>query len=222
MVRFILPTHACMWTHIHTYMQLRVLVHIYIYKYVYIYIHIYIYIYTYICVHVYTYTYMYIYKKLHQEWRPIAYIRARFFAFLRIELNEWVVSNMWTSHVIYLNKSCHTCEGALSHNARWRDFFPACRNWDAGDSRTSHFVTYLIHMRDMTHSRVWRDAFTYVIQPIHMRDTTDSHLRRNSCTSAIMSASNNRGTYGREILDKLPVWHDSITRATWLISHVQL
>ena len=162
------------------------------------------YIYIYIYVYVYTYAYMYI-CKLHQEWRPIAYNRTRFGIFAYSA--EWVVSNMWTSHVIYLNKSCHTCEGALSNNARWLDFSPACRNWDAGDSRSSHFVTYLIHMRDMTHSRVWRDAFTYVIlQPIPMCDMTDSQFRCASCTSAITSASNKRGTYCREILDNLPVW----------------
>jgi len=162
MVRFILPTHACMWTHIHIYMHIRVLVHIYIHKYVYMYIYIYIYVY------VYTYAYMYI-CKLHQEWRPIAYNRTRFGIFAYSA--EWVVSNMWTSHVIYLNKSCHTCEGALSNNARWLDFSPACRNWDAGDSRSSHFVTHLIHMH------AWHDSFSCVTWRIHICDTTThSHV----------------------------------------------
>ena len=49
-------------------------------------------------------------------------------------------------------------------------------------------VTWLIHMRDMTHSYVWHDAFICVTWRIHMCDMTHSY-----------------------------VWHDSFIFVTWLI-----
>jgi len=43
-------------------------------------------------------------------------------------------------------------------------------------------VTWLIHMRDMTHSNVWHDSFIYVTWLIYMYDMTHSNLAREVVT----------------------------------------
>jgi len=67
------------------------------------------------------------------------------------------------------------------------------------DTATHHYTerlnsftwaTWLIHMRDMTHSYVWHDSFICVTWLIHIRDMTHSY-----------------------------VWHDSFISETWLTLH---
>jgi len=64
---------------------------------------------------------------------------------------------------------------------RWQDSF----TW----------VTWLIHVGDMTHSHVWHDSFTWAIWLIHMIRITGFNYDR---------------TYSHE-------WHDSFKCVTWLI-----
>jgi len=71
-------------------------------------------------------------------------------------------------------------------------------------------VTWLIHIRDMTHSCVWHDTFTCVTWLIYMCDMTHSCRRRDSfiCVTWLIHMCDMTHSY---------VWHDSFIRVTWLI-----
>jgi len=75
------------------------------------------------------------------------------------------------------------------------------RDWD--------YVTWLIHMCDMTHSHVWRDPFTRVTWLIRMCNVTHFSAWRAGKDAMV----------GLEWCDMTHwcVWHDSYIRVTWLI-----
>jgi len=69
-------------------------------------------------------------------------------------------------------------------------------------------VTWLIHMRVITHSHVWHDGFLVVRSPLaHLRVVMwlSIYVMWLFISDAII------------LLDYLYVWHDSFTRVTWLI-----
>jgi len=61
---------------------------------------------------------------------------------------ERIMSRIWMSHVANVNGSCRTCECVMSHTHETRHYI-ICGTW-------------LIHMRDATHSQVWHDSSTSV------------------------------------------------------------
>ena len=86
--------------------------------------------------------------------------------------------HIWTSH------ATHTCKWATSHIPRSRVAdAPNCQE------RQQHnlfiYVTWLVHMCDVTHSYVWHDSCICVTRLIHMCDVTHSYVWRDSRDSII-------------------------------------
>jgi len=72
------------------------------------------------------------------------------------------------------------------------------------------FVTWLIHMRDMTHPYVWHDSFIYVTWLTHMCDMTHSYVRHDAfiCVTWLILVRDKTHRY---------VWRDAFIGVTWLI-----
>jgi len=71
-------------------------------------------------------------------------------------------------------------------------------------------VTWLIHVRVMTHPYAWRDSFICVTWLIHMCDVTHSCVSRDAfiCVTWLIHMCDVTHSY---------VWHDSLICVTWLI-----
>jgi len=102
---------------------------------------------------------------------------------------EWVMSNIWMSHVAHMNESCHTYEWVISKGSTIVTAQPTLIFTNMY-SRTSYvwhdsfiFVTWLIHMCGMTHSYVWHDSFICVTWLIHTGDMTHSYVWHDSSHS---------------------------------------
>jgi len=109
----------------------------------------------------------------------------------RDSLPEHDIIKILQIHVCAMTHSC-MCHDSLPetwHHKNPADPSPRLRPaiWGTG-TRTPAFVTWLIHMRDMTHSFAWHDSFIRVTWLIYTRDMT--HLY---------------------------AWHDSFICVTWLI-----
>ena len=72
-------------------------------------------------------------------------------------------------------------------------------------------VTWLIHMRDMTHSYVWRDSFICVPWLIHTCDMSYSHMWHDSfiCVPWLLIHMCD--------MTHSHAWHVSFTCVTWLV-----
>jgi len=127
---------------------------------------------------------------------------------------SWVMSHIWMRHVPHMNESCPTYEWVMSHINQMNVSIPfkepfslSCHDpmthtqWHTPNDThpdphghfnfTNHYVTWLIHVCDMTLSCVWHDLFICVTWLIHTCETIhDSH-----------------------------VWHDSFICATWVMTH---
>jgi len=78
---------------------------------------------------------------------------------------------------------------------------------------TDSYLTWLIHLCDMTHSCVWHDSFMCVTWLFHMCDMTHSYVSRDSfiyVTWLIHMCDMSRSY----------MWHDSFICETWLIFYV--
>jgi len=75
---------------------------------------------------------------------------------------------------------------------------------------TDSYLTWLIHLCDMTHSCVWHDSFMCVTWLFHMCDMTPSYVSRDSfiCVTWLIHMCDMTRSY---------VWHDSLIYVTWLI-----
>jgi len=78
---------------------------------------------------------------------------------------EWVMSNLWISHITHMNKSCHTCEWIMSH--MW----------------TSHVT----HMNESRHTYEWvishicMTHVTYMNESRHTYEWVMSHIWMSIC-----------------------------------------
>ena len=92
------------------------------------------------------------------------------------KIYERVMSHIPLRHVPYTNESCPTYKWAMLQILMCRD-----RDKHRNESSSTYgwgmspssfiFATWLIHMRDMTHSYVCHDSFICVTWLIHMCDT---------------------------------------------------
>jgi len=80
-----------------------------------------------------------------------------------LQISVWKIT---PANQCRINKNRASSKATRLFLMKWRDSF-IC-------------VTWLIHMRDVTHSYVWRDSFICVTWLIHMCDVTHSYVWRDS------------------------------------------
>jgi len=140
--------------------------------YIYTYIHKYMYMVLYIWIMAHL---IYIQCYIYESWHTSRVLLERRFesrnSYMIYEAHKCTychVTHLWAFYeqVTYINESCHTYV--------WHDSFI--------------YVTWLIHVCDMTHSHVWHDSFICVTWRIHVGGVTHSY-----------------------------VWHDSFICVTWRI-----
>ena len=143
-----------------------------------------------------------------------------------IYTREWVVSHIRMGHVARMNESRRTA----------RELGDIARAHENCCVASIHEVcgtclTWLIHMcdmtRDMTQSHAWHDLF--VARTVCMRDmicdTAHSYIRHDwwcTCSPAKLRRYHPWGSWDMRDMTHLHVrhdsWHDSFTRATWLVT----
>ena len=119
----------------------------------------------------------------------------------------WVLHELqesWLIHICDLTRFIHICDVTHSHMRHDSSLWGASVVQEISRDMTHSYVwhdslgvwhdlftylTWLIHMCDMTHSHmydktqsyVWHDSFTYVTWLIHIRDVTHSQMWHDSC-----------------------------------------
>jgi len=89
---------------------------------------------------------------------------------------------------------------------------------NANATRMPHsHIESLIYIRDITHSYVWHDSFTYVSWPIHMCDMTHSYVWHDPFPCIGAMEMQIEWLIHMCVMTHSYVWHDSFIRVTWLI-----
>ena len=77
-------------------------------------------------------------------------------------------------------------------------------------------VTWLFHIRDMTHSHMWHDSFTYMTWLIHVPDMTHSYTWHGAFMYVVWLGAWRHG-FQRQRYVRLYVWHDSVIHVIWCV-----
>jgi len=100
---------------------------------------------------------------------------------------EGVMSHMWTSHVTYMNESCHANQRVMSHKNESRDTY----EWDTHIWMICHIYERVLLRKSMSHvkhltkschtyywvkSHIWMSHVTLVIESYHACEWVMSHM----------------------------------------------
>ena len=152
-------------TYIHMYIwdMHRLYIHIYTYVWHESFIYTHIYIFECRCEYIFEHMYIYLHKGgvvccCHLRGHRTVYMKCIYL---------YIYIYIYTYIYIYIHIYLHIAENSAAAAA------------DEGDRRNSN-VTWLIHVRDMTHSYMWHDSFMCVTWLIHVCDMTHSYVWHDS------------------------------------------
>jgi len=179
-------------------MYVNIYIHIYLYISIYLYIYIYIYIYIYVCVYICKNVYIYIYIYVCVYICQNVYMYIYRYVYLCIYICKYMCVTRLT-HTCHLTHACVTWLIHVWHDSVMSGMTHSCVRWlvhmwhDSFTSEMTHFhhvqwyVTWLIHVCDMTHSRCdmthsrvkW---LTFIMcnvahEPRHTYECVLSHIR---------------------------------------------